>query len=87
MPNASLFMLLHLSSVVDKPLLAKAFGFRILLPGASSLGQPLPSLACSRPALCPTFDASVSKYIAFFANVNHLSESHTSAMLAENLLR
>ena len=106
-------------SVVDKLLLAKLIGLRLLLSGPSSLGQLVPSLVCSGPAPNPTPDASVSNWGVFissenfmqassfiidfalsysawwlpshvhsvFANVSHLSESHTSVMLGENLLR
>ena len=65
MPIASLSMILYLFSVVDKLLLAKAIGLRILLSGASSLGQFVLSLAHRRLASSPTPDASVSRYSSF----------------------
>ena len=54
MPNASLSMLLYLFSAADMLLLAKVIGLRMLLSGASSLGQLIPPLISSRPTPSPT---------------------------------
>ena len=58
-------MLLYLLPVADKLLLTKTIGLRILLSDASSLGQFVLSLVCSRQAPSASLDASVSNYSVF----------------------
>ena len=51
MPSASLSIQLYLFSMADILLFAKVVCPRILLPGASCLGQVVVSVVCSRPWL------------------------------------
>ena len=62
-------MLLYPLSVADKLLLANVIDLRILLSGASLLGQLVPPLVCSGPvAPSPTPDVSVHKYSSFISS-------------------
>ena len=58
----SLFMLLYFFSALDRLLLVNAMDMRIQLFGASSLGQRVLLIVCSRVAHSPTANAHVSMY-------------------------
>ena len=59
-------------SEADRLLLANPIGYGILLSWASYIGQPVPSLVCSRTSPSPILDASVSKYNAFMSLLNFM---------------
>ena len=62
--NASLYTLLNLLSTMDLLLLINIIGLKILLSGASSLGQFVPTHVCSRMA-SPTPDGYIPNYSGF----------------------
>ena len=55
-------------SRADRLLLAQVIGLRMLLLDASSLGELLPFLLCSRPAPSPTLNTSVCKCNGFVSS-------------------
>ena len=61
MPRDSLSILLYLSSVPVKLLLAKAMGHKIVLLGTVSFWHVVPSHVYSSAAPRPTLEASASK--------------------------
>ena len=75
MHSAFLSILLYLSSAQVRLLLVYAMGLRMLLSGTSSLWQFMLFLVCSRKALNPTPDASVSMYKHFVSLENSMQTS------------
>ena len=55
-------MILYLHSALVRLLLASVIGLRMVLSGAVSFGNVIPSLVCNRMMPSPIYDASVSRY-------------------------